>query len=425
VKFPAEFVQNMQDFFDDPAELAQFLLALDGERQYGMRVNTLKVSLENFTQYFHDLTPVPWCDTGFYYDEQATSPLGKNPLYSAGLYYIQEPSAMSAASLLDVQHGDRVLDLCASPGGKSTQIAAKLDGSGLLVSNDANIGRMPQLLRNIEMAGITNAIVMCETPERLAARFSEYFDKILVDAPCSGEGMFRKDPSARTAWDAGKNTRLASIQKNILHEAAKMLVEGGLMVYSTCTFSRIENEDVIDDFLTQHVDFELVKTKRIWPHIDRGEGHFVAVLRKKGEPTANCRGGYQPPARQNDDFIKFVEKHKVKLPNGIILQHKDKLYIPPANCPDISGLRVMRVGLSLGILKKNRFEPSFALAMALKKSDFAQAIDLPLTHPSVQRFLRNETFEVDAADGYNLFCVEGYPLGFGKILNKRLKNRIN
>ncbi|MCL2575294.1 MAG: RsmF rRNA methyltransferase first C-terminal domain-containing protein [Defluviitaleaceae bacterium] len=433
MKFPSEFSQSMKDFFasSNYGSVDDFFQALDGKREYGLRVNTLKVEIDFLRKFFPNLEKIDWCDTGFYYDKQATSPLGKNPLYNAGLYYIQEPSAMSAAAMLNVQKGDKVLDLCASPGGKSTQIAAKLDGTGFLLSNDANMGRIPQLVRNIEMAGITNSIITCETPERLATRFTGYFDKILVDAPCSGEGMFRKDPTARLAWDVSKPARLAVIQKGILREASKMLTSGGFIVYSTCTFNRIENEGIIDDFLQQNPDFKLIEIKRIFPHLQRGEGHFVAVLRRNQRYEIESQNHDDNPnykhsdVSKNADFIAFSEKYGVVLPNLPISQHKDRLYIAPQYCPDIAGLRVIRVGLSLGILKKNRFEPSYALAMALRKDNFAQAIDLPLEHSDIQRFLRNETFEIDAKDGYNLFCVEGFPLGFGKVLNGRLKNRIN
>ncbi|MCL2350060.1 MAG: RsmB/NOP family class I SAM-dependent RNA methyltransferase, partial [Defluviitaleaceae bacterium] len=278
-KLPQEFIQNMEGFFNDPGELSDFLTSLSLPRQYGYRINTLK-TLHSPLSTLH--SKIPWCNTGYYYENQKNAPMGKNPLYQAGLYYIQEPSAMSAAAMLDVQPGEKVLDLCASPGGKSTQIAAALGGEGLLVSNDANMGRIPQLLRNIEMAGIVNSIVLCETPERIAARLQGFFDKVLVDAPCSGEGMFRKDPSAIAAWDVAKPARLAVIQKNILHFAAKTVRAGGFLVYSTCTFNRTENEDIIDDFLLNNGHFKLIKQERIWPHKHRGEGHFVTLLHNVG-----------------------------------------------------------------------------------------------------------------------------------------------
>jgi len=416
----------MRGLLPSPAEYNAFMASLDKPRQRGLRINTLKITTEDFEGHFPNLEAVAWCAEGRYYTNQSEAPLGKNPLYNAGLYYIQEPSAMSAAAILDVQKGEKVLDLCASPGGKSTQIASSLAGEGLLVSNDANFSRIPQLVRNIEMAGITNSIILCETPERLAPHFPAYFDKILVDAPCSGEGMFRKDPSARTAWDATKPARLAVIQKNILHHAAQMVADGGYLAYSTCTFNTTENEDVATYFLEQNKNFEQVSQTRIFPHAHKGEGHFVALFRKTTPKTDNTDVQVQTrPQKLDKDFQNFLDTYQITLPEGDIKSHNDKLFIPPTIYPDLSGLRVIRAGLLLGILKKQRFEPSYALAMALKPDNFANTINLPNHHPNITKLLGGETFVVDnAKDGYNLFCVEGYPIGFAKILKNRLKGRI-
>jgi len=422
MKLHESFISSLKQVLPE-GEVAEFLGALKGEREFGFRVNTLKVPVKDLCL-TSGQAPVPWCAQGFYYDKQKEAPLGKNPLYNAGLYYIQEPSAMSAAALLDAQSGDKVLDLCASPGGKSTQLASALSGEGLLVSNDASNGRIPQLLRNIEMAGVKNAIVMCETPERLAGRLNGFFDKVLVDAPCSGEGMFRKDPSAIAAWDETKPARLAQIQRGILHDAAKMVAGGGYMVYSTCTFNRRENEDVIDDFLAKNADFELVgQPLRIFPHTHRGEGHFAAKLyRKSGHKPSITATAFNHA--QSALFEDFCKAHSLKLASDGIFIHGDRLFVAPKIYPCLAGLRIIRVGLFLGTLKKQRFEPSFALAMALKKQDFAQTIDLNSKDPMVTKFLSGESFEMAGEGGYNLFCVEGHPIGFAKLLNGRLKGRI-
>ncbi|MDR2166524.1 MAG: RsmB/NOP family class I SAM-dependent RNA methyltransferase [Clostridiales bacterium] len=427
MNLPPLFVENMREILADERQLAQFLAALGGRREYGLRVNTLKISLSDFAELFAlPLEPIPWCPNGFYYEHQKELPLGKNPLYYAGLYYIQEPSAMSAAALLDAQPGDKVLDLCASPGGKSTQIAAALGGEGLLVANDANFGRIPQLLRNIEMAGIKNSIVLCEMPKRLAERFEGYFDRVLVDAPCSGEGMFRKDSASIAAWDAGKSRRLAAIQKNILAEAAKMTAPGGYLVYSTCTFSRLENEEVVADFLAKNRDFEAVgEIMRIWPHIHRGEGHFAAKFRRKNAaPLPAPLKSAESRFLGNKDFREFCDKYRVNLPKGRIFAHSDRIFIAPPIYPHLAGLRTIRAGLLLGTPKKQRFEPSYALAMALKKADFAQIIDLAPEDPRIQKFLKGDSFPINAEAGYNLICAAAHPLGFAKIQKNRLKGRI-
>jgi len=427
MKLPNAFVENIANLFRDKAELDAFLASLRDERHYGLRANTLKADIDDFLKIFNRadaLEPIPWCEEGFYYNAQKEAAMGKNPLYNAGLYYIQEPSAMSAVSLLNVEPGDKVLDLCASPGGKSTQIAAKLQGRGLLVSNDANFSRMPQLLKNVEMAGIKNIILLCEMADRLATKFEGFFDKILIDAPCSGEGMFRKDPTAITAWDEKKPARLAVIQKDILKHTATMLAPNGVMVYSTCTFNTTENEDVIEDFLANHKDFQLVASKRIFPHRDRGEGHFVASLRRVGDDAKKATSLSKVASFKNIFFNEFCDKYALNLPEGQIFQHKDKLFLAPEIYPNLDGLRTVRVGLFLGTLKKQRFEPSYALALSLKKGDFSQVIDLDPNDPKVAKFLKGETFEVDAADGYNLFCVAGYSIGFAKVLRGRVKGHI-
>ena len=426
MKLPGEYLNNIEKILGKPSFDA-FLNTMGEKRQFGLRVNTLKISTDKLLSIggFDLLESVPWCSDGFYYDTQDSSPLGKNPLYNAGLYYIQEPSAMSAVSLLNVQPNDRVLDLCASPGGKSTQIASALKNTGLLVSNDANFSRMPQLLRNLEKAGVKNSIVTCETPARLAARFEGYFDKVLVDAPCSGEGMFRKDPASINGWDAGKPERLADIQQSILFEAAKMVAGGGHLVYSTCTFNTTENENVIDAFLKSHSNFKIVgEPLRIWPHTHRGEGHFATLLHRMDDvvsPTNSAKPSKPPTLTL---FNEFSKKYKLKLHSDEIFAHGDKLFIAPHIYPNMQGLQVLNTGLTLGTLKKQRFEPSYGLALALQISDFNEAINLPLSSPLIARFLNGETFEIDGADGYNLLCIEDYPIGFGKILKGRLKGHI-
>ena len=406
MNLPQDFIANTTKLFADPNEAADFFASLQMPRHYGIRVNELKIAAQDFAAIFSDIEPIPWCKTGFYYT--GSQPASKNPLYHAGLYYIQEPSAMSAAAILDVQPGDKVLDLCASPGGKSTQIASDLGGNGLLVSNDINYSRMPQLVRNIEMAGVTNGMILCEKPARLAARFPAYFNKILVDAPCSGEGMFRKDPQAIAAWDKNKAARLATIQREILREAAKMLAPGGLLAYSTCTFSPMENEDVINDFLKQHPDFDSVcishehygvssaslrlitdnaDAARIWPHRHRGEGHFIALVRRRaGALSPNIKQQFSSKFA-NKHFDDFCERYLADRPNARILEHRGNLYALPHICPDVSGLNIVRLGVLLGSLQKGRFTPSYAHAMSLAAANFTHIIDLAPDDPRIAAYL--------------------------------------
>lgn len=341
-------------------EYEQFKQSYQQAPHAGIRINTLKISKEQFSRISpFSLAPIPWCETGYYVEKSARP--GRHPYYHAGLYYIQEPSAMAPAELLGVVPGDRVLDLCAAPGGKSTQIAAKLAGSGLLISNDLSPDRTKALAKNVEMCGVRNAVVLNETPDRIAEVFPQFFTKILIDAPCSGEGMFRKDADMLKHWDPSSPHKYADMQREILSSAAKMLCKGGRLVYSTCTFSPEENEGIIAAFLKDHSEFSVVPigdsewfspgeaqwvmehsrqqdgagdpdfetyieqtrgTGRLWPHRVNGEGHFIAVLKRAGEldeqadlhdwPKAEAKGAWQSsrpekkqkPSRKSGDRLK-------------------------------------------------------------------------------------------------------------------------
>lgn len=314
VQLPLAFLERMQTLLRE--EYDSFLSSYDKPKYVGIRVNTLKIEVDEFLEISpFELKPIPWCTTGFYVDENVKP--GKHPYYHAGLYYIQEPSAMSPAEALNVEPGDRVLDLCAAPGGKSTQIAAKLQGKGVLVTNDISADRTKALAKNIELYGVRNAVVLNETPERIAKSFPHYFNKIVIDAPCSGEGMFRKDEDMIRQWEKHSVAKCTLMQRDILRTAASLLAPGGTIVYSTCTFAPEENEGMIAEFLLNHDEFEVVPLPvdsgfsrgrpewisdpmeggdipddikaqtagcgRLWPHKIEGEGHFLAVLRHTGE----------------------------------------------------------------------------------------------------------------------------------------------
>ena len=300
---PQSFLDSMKEILGEDYEA--FLAGFDGQRQYGLRVNTLKMNLEEFERIapFH-LKKVPWISNGYFYEAEDVP--AKHPFYSAGLYYLQEPSAMTPASRLKVQPGERVLDLCAAPGGKATELGAALQGEGLLVANDINTARAKALLRNLELFGISNSFVTNEPPHILAERFPEFFHKIMVDAPCSGEGMFRKNPAVVDSWQEKGPEYFSKLQREIIVQAADMLLPGGVMFYSTCTFSPLENEKTITHLLKERPDMEVIPMedyegfaegltsykgevfdescklcRRIWPHKMSGEGHFMALLHKK------------------------------------------------------------------------------------------------------------------------------------------------
>ena len=445
---PQEFLNKMKTLLG--AEYEEFLASYDRPRNFGLRVNVGKISPEEFQKLapFH-LQPVPWTENGFYYTlEEDNSVLpARHPFYYAGLYYLQEPSAMTPAAMLKVTPGEKVLDLCAAPGGKATELGARLHGKGLLVANDISASRAKALLKNIEVFGISNAFVTNETPAHLAGQFPEFFDKILVDAPCSGEGMFRKDPAVAKAWDAEKPFACAKQQKEIITQAANMLAPGGQMLYSTCTFSPEENEQVIAYLLDSREDMEVLELPqvegfsrgihlsrcvRIWPHKMNGEGHFLALLQKKGqkaavkeEVTDRSTGNKKINSPEMQEFFQDITMpinwNRVEI-------RKDQAYYVPEETKGRTGLTFLRNGLYLGEIRKGRFEPSQSLAMALKKEEYASVVDLEASDERVMKYLKGETLEVEdlhstREKGWQLVCVNGYPLGWGKLVNGTLKNK--
>lgn len=509
---PEAFLERMQRMLGE--EYKAFLKAFETESFHALRMNPLKLGLDGQSaaeRYgaekadkagFAHLTKVPWAENGYYY--QSSDQPGKHPFHEAGVYYIQEPSAMIPAELLWVQPGDRVLDLCAAPGGKSTQIAGKLRGRGILVCNEIHPARAKILSENIERMGIGNVCVTNETPERMEAFFPEFFDRILVDAPCSGEGMFRKNEAACGEWSPENVALCADRQDGILDHAAGMLRSGGIMVYSTCTFAPEENEGSISRFLRRHPEFSLLPvekealglqgadgvpeytedpvsglkdTLRLWPQRIKGEGHFAAVLKKEGDSAENVEEGYNtvrlqsgsgrknPMKRQNaagrsgkkteydlQELTAFCRQN-LRFPEdmppgneGAVQCEKDRelieglgrvtgmegglqllrfgehFYLAPAEMPDLKGLKVLRPGLHLGEVKKNRFEPSHALALALAPQAAIHTWELKADSREALQYLNGQAFPAEGGKGWYLICVDGFSIGWGKLSAGMMKN---
>ena len=446
---PQDFAERMKDMLKEDYDV--FLKSYENEKYQALRVNPLKVkdaAVEEKAPF--SLTKVPWAAHGFYYDS-ADQP-GKHPYHEAGVYYIQEPSAMAPAEYLEAKPGERILDLCAAPGGKSTQIGAALNGEGLLISNEIHPARAKILSENIERMGIRNAIVTNETPEHLSEIFVEYFDRILVDAPCSGEGMFRKNEDAMTEWSKENVMLCAERQDGILSHAASMLRPGGQLVYSTCTFAPEENEGSISRFLEKHPEFSIVAvekkdgmsagvpewisrpadgighTIRLWPHRLKGEGHYLAVLKKAGELPddyrGGCRSGEQMGLKEKDckECMEFLDTYFKKKPTGILVKFGDQIYLAPEGTPSLKGLKVLRPGLHLGTVKKNRFEPSHALALASKASDVTYSTDLPSDGAEIRAYLSGQTINREGEKGWYLITTDGYSIGWGKLAGGIMKN---
>lgn len=475
-ELPSAFVEEMKDLFAklpgvSVSELPAFLESFRGERSYGLRRNPLKYTRDEFERKMpFSLERVPWAEEGYFYKKEEQP--GKSPYHEVGAFYIQEPSAMIAAELLAAKPGERILDLCAAPGGKSTQIAGKMQGEGLLVCNEYVSGRAEILFQNMERIGAPDCVILNESADRIAEVFPLFFDRVLVDAPCSGEGMFRKEEQALLQWSTENVSMCAQRQREILEEAAKMVKPGGVLVYATCTFSEAEDEAVIRQFLETHEEFladETVLSKemsaagicpgglpgtvRMWPHKLRGEGHFAARLLKAGTDRKVCceeatdgsrkknslnrskkkQNGYckneigrrnSSEQEREDYFRDFCEKYLMECyrdklgKDGSFVWYGQHLYLVSKELAKMAGLLVKRGGLHLGEAKKGRFEPSHTWAMTLKKEDVLQSLEIE--DPAA--YLRGETLENRGYQGWLLILFEGKPMGFGKAGGNMIKN---
>ncbi len=450
---PNIYLHKMEQRLGD--EFNAFLATYNDPPSVGLRVNTLKLTSDEFLSISpFPLSQIPWTKEGF--SLPVDSRPGKHPYYVAGLYYIQDPSAMAVTELLDPKPGERILDLAAAPGGKTTHIASKMEGRGILIANDIHPRRVRELAKNVERWGARNLVILNETPRRLANHFGAFFDRVLVDAPCSGEGMFRKDLSACSEWSPKFVESCAFRQDGILNEASQLVRPGGRLVYATCTFSPEENEGTIFRFLSHHPDYSLVEphhwegfsegrpdwcsevvdsqikeelsqTVRIWPHFAPGEGHFIAILERKEDTRSISQFKFfQRPSIKAEVLSLFKTFSDSTLEwktsfNQLALMGS-YLYQLPEGMPDLRGLRVIHWGWWLGIMKAKRFEPSHGLAMALTCGDSNQVLSLSLDDDRVMRYIHGEILPSHGSDCWLLVSVDGYPMGWGKRVKNRLKS---
>jgi NOL1/NOP2/sun family putative RNA methylase len=463
--FPPVFLKRMEAFLGN--EYSAFALALESEPVSGLRVNTLKVSLEEFKA----ITPfrlgktVPWCRAAFYLGNEVKP--GKHPYHLAGLYYLQDPSAMAPVELLAPRPGERVLDLAAAPGGKTTHLAALMNGKGLLVANDIKNKRIGHLTMNVERWGAGNVVITNETPEQLADHFGAFFDRVLVDAPCSGEGMFRRDPGTCADWSLEMVEGCALRQNLILRIAAKLVRPGGYLLYSTCTFAPEENEGVILRFLEGIPEFEVISlplfqgfmrgrpewlaveaegvvkrrkqavvlealqgAARLFPHRLEGDGHFVCMMKRVGRVFAD-----EKLFPYSENKAVYLTKNMLGVWRGFLGETlaidlaedrlwvvRDRLYYIPERMPNLGRLRVVHPGVWLGTFRKDRFEPAHPLALFLRGDQARNVLSLPAKSAEAEAYLRGESLHVSGAPGWVLVCVDGFPLGWGKRVQGVVKN---
>lgn len=458
-ELPPAFLEHMARLLGD--EFDAFLASYNDPPVMGLRVNTLKLSAERFlTITPFQLEQIPWSPVGFRFlppSEGSDSP-GKHPHHAAGLFYLQEPSAMAVAELLNPRPGERVLDLAAAPGGKSTHLAAKMENQGSLVANEIHPQRVWDLAENLERCGVRNATITNETPERLAEHFGAFFDRVLVDAPCSGEGLFRKSPKARLEWNIKLVESCAVRQSKILQSAARLVRPGGKLAYATCTFSPQENEGTLAGFLESHPEFEIEQSStlpefsagrpewltppapdslrgsfRSWPHRAQGEGHFIALLRRNESQARYFVKPHHPgkvPLNAHRIYQQFIHETLISTSTDARLALIGSyLYQLPVDLPDLGGLNCLHPGWWLGTMKKNHFVPAHALAMGLAKEDAIRLVELVSSNPEqVYTYLRGEGLSVEnlrksqPKDGWVMVTVDGFPLGWGKQVQGVIKN---
>ncbi len=424
-KLPQKFVENMKKRL--PEKEWEAFFACYGQPPYkGVRLNPLKGEVSKIKSLLPFLgEPIAWAENAYYTDAEK---VGNSPYHAAGLFYSQEPSATSVAPLLEVRAGERVLDLCSAPGGKGTQLACAMNGKGVILLNEPISSRAKILSQNVERMGIKNAVVVNEYPSTLAKRFGEYFDKILVDAPCSGEGMFRKNAEeALKEWSEENVALCAKRQAEILEDATTMLKTGGRMAYSTCTFAEEEDEGQVAAYLARHPEMRLVTMRKYYPHKVRGEGHFVALFEKVERVAAwesrvkEAKRSVTPKAEKAyRDFEKqfFREKFARNL-----YEREGVLYELPDGVFDWKGLQVLRVGVRLGEVKNDRFEPCHSLIACVRASECRNTVDFDPDDERLERYLRGETVEGACENGWCAVCVSGYPVGLGKAVFGVIKNR--
>ena len=419
---PEAFLNRMKVQLGE--EYPDFLASLERPRAVALRFNPLKGEAPSLP---FVREPVPWEPMGYYYGIESRP--GLHPYHEAGVYYLQEASAMAPVQLLAPQPGERVCDLCAAPGGKSTQIAGRMAGEGLLLCNEIHPKRAKNLSRNIERMGIANALVTNEHPEKLAQQLHCFFDRVLIDAPCSGEGMFRKEESAVTDWSQETVEMCARRQAEILHSGAQLVRPGGRLVYSTCTFAPEEDELAVEAFLQSYPEFEPEAVEapwfesksigcfRMWPHKLLGEGHFAAVFRKKGD--AQTEGTGCPGQKLPKEWISFAKELDIHMPQGKAVSFGQSLFWAPADLPELRGLKVLRPGLELGIVKKDRFEPAHALALWMK--DCKNVLSFDPDSREIGTYMHGDVIPTEKT-GWCLVKVGSFSLGWGKGDGRILKN---
>lgn len=424
------FLNRMKELLGE--EYEDFLASLEQPQQKAIFINSCKINTKEFVNIADfSIEQIPYEKSGFYVDNEKR---GRHPLHHAGAMYFQEPSAMFTVNAIKFNGDEKVLDMCAAPGGKTIQIANRIP-NGVLVSNEFNKTRSEILFSNIERMGLKNVIVTNETPSNIAEAYGDCFDVCLVDAPCSGEGMFRRGEDVVKEWHAGLNEMCSRRQLEILYEADKTLKENGILIYSTCTYAVEENENVVKEFMNnrayelQNIEGDLPRginmpeAVRLYPHKVKGEGQFVAVLRKLADNTNPCSSTMKlSSSKITCDFIRQnLNTEAAKDITDNVVEYKNFCYYAPHKEMIKKHINYISLGVRLGQVVGTRFEPHHNLFTALGRH-FINKLHLDVADKLAEKYLRGETFDVESMVGYGAVLINNMPTGGCKISQGKLKN---
>ena len=438
---PSEFEKRMKELLGK--DYAEYENAIGEKAVRSFRINTNKISEEKFLE----MNPfggekISFADGAYYFDYDG---IGNHPYHHAGMIYVQEPAAMAAVACVDIKPDWNILDLCAAPGGKSTQAALK-NPDGIIVSNEIIPSRCKILTGNIERMGLKNAVTTCTDAERLSDLFGEEFELVIVDAPCSGEGMFRKDDTAVNEWSEANVWRCSQRQKEILSHINKVVKADGFLLYSTCTFSLEENEKIIDGFLEEHGEFELVRVneavekvtadginfdgckteninycRRFYPHISKGEGQFIALLHKKygNEAEAKRESALKEiPKKEQKIVFDFLDDVLINYNKKSVKKHKENIVVFNSDFCVPNGV-AFSCGVTVGSVQKNYVKPHHQFFSAMG-NDFKRKINL--SAEQAEKYLRGNSIECNCENGWAVVMIDGCTVGGVKVVNGVAKN---
>ena len=420
-----EFFDHLSSYLSKQ-EIDDLNKALSEESKRAVLLNLAKMNDEKFLSLYPEVTKHPVVPHAYIYDKNKYD-LGKSIYHELGCFYIQEPSAMIPSYLLSPRKGDIVLDLCAAPGGKSVQASFLMENQGMIISNDLSRSRCSAILENVERLGLGNITITNNDFSKIYHKYLNYFDHIILDAPCSGSGMFRKDDKMIKDWSYNKVIKFQEVQKELIMYSYQMLKPGGTMVHSTCSFSKEEDEDVVS-YLLENSDATLVEIEKnplfyvnkdnplgihLLPSIFPGEGHYICVIKKPGVLVATKDKESKPDA--------YINKYNLLINNAYMHTEKygDFLFSYPFEIKT-EGLNIIRKGVKIGQIYPQEIRFDYHFSRFAK--DFTPYFELDFTE--LERFYRGETLPLKLAKGPVMVKYDGINIVITKSDGNILKNSL-